>query len=158
VAEEARLMPTQDPPIPGEPTPFYTAHNTEYDYWNETEITVDPLSAFTVHIPPHDGSAPIQPGRREASARPQWRDMLARWLQRLGIIAALLFIVTISAHAEQSLLNVSYDPTRELYTDYNRFSAERWKEQTGQTIAVRSSHSGSGEQARAVIDGLEATS
>jgi sulfate transport system substrate-binding protein len=142
--------------MPAEPGPFNTTRETEYDHWNESEIVVDPLSGFIVHIPPRAGSASFQPGRRKASARPQWRDMLTRWLRSLGITAALLFIVAVSAHAEQSLLNVSYDPTRELYADYNRFFAERWKQQTGQTITVRTSHSGSGAQARAVIDGLEA--
>jgi sulfate transport system substrate-binding protein len=82
--------------------------------------------------------------------------MLTRWLRRVGVITGLICIAAMSAQAEQSLLNVSYDPTRELYADYNRFFAERWKEQTGETIAVRASHSGSGAQARAVIDGLEA--
>ena len=54
------------------------------------------------------------------------------------------------------MLNVSYDPTRELYADFNKAFAEAWKARTGQTIAIRASHGGSGSQARAVIDGLEA--
>jgi len=54
------------------------------------------------------------------------------------------------------LLNVSYDPTRELYQDVNRAFAAQWKQQTGQTLTVRASHGGSGKQARSVIDGLEA--
>jgi sulfate/thiosulfate-binding protein len=85
-----------------------------------------------------------------------WRTKLARWLRLAGGGALFLVVGAISARAEQSLLNVSYDPTRELYTDYNRFFAERWKAQTGETVAVKASHSGSGTQARAVIDGLEA--
>ena len=55
-----------------------------------------------------------------------------------------------------SLLNVSYDPTRELYEDVNRAFAAQWKQQTGETLTIRASHGGSGKQARAVIDGLEA--
>jgi sulfate/thiosulfate-binding protein len=55
-----------------------------------------------------------------------------------------------------SLLNVSYDPTRELYQAVNSAFARQWKEQTGQTVSIRQSHGGSGKQARAVIDGLEA--
>jgi sulfate transport system substrate-binding protein len=55
-----------------------------------------------------------------------------------------------------TLLNVSYDPTRELYEDYNRQFASYWKEKTGQDVTVRQSHGGSGKQARSVIDGLEA--
>jgi sulfate/thiosulfate-binding protein len=55
-----------------------------------------------------------------------------------------------------TLLNVSYDPTRELYREYNAAFANHWKTKTGQTVTVRASHGGSGSQARAVIDGLEA--
>ena len=54
------------------------------------------------------------------------------------------------------LLNVSYDPTRELYAEFNLLFAKHWLAQTGQTVLVRQSHGGSGKQARAVIDGLEA--
>ena len=55
-----------------------------------------------------------------------------------------------------TLLNVSYDPTRELYEDFNQQFARYWKEKTGQDVTVRQSHGGSGKQARAVIDGLGA--
>jgi sulfate transport system substrate-binding protein len=55
-----------------------------------------------------------------------------------------------------TLLNVSYDPTRELYQDYGRAFAKYWKAKTGDTVTVRSSHGGSGKQARSVIDGLDA--
>ncbi len=54
------------------------------------------------------------------------------------------------------LLNVSYDPTRELYQEFNAAFARHWKERTGGTVTVRQSHGGSGKQARSVIDGLEA--
>ncbi len=54
------------------------------------------------------------------------------------------------------LLNVSYDPTRELYQEFNKEFATYWKEKTGQTVTVNQSHGGSGSQARSVIDGLEA--
>ncbi|MFT3925458.1 MAG: sulfate ABC transporter substrate-binding protein [Myxococcales bacterium] len=54
------------------------------------------------------------------------------------------------------LLNVSYDPTRELYEEFNKSFADSWKQKSGQTVTVRQSHGGSGKQARAVIDGLEA--
>ncbi|WP_028402997.1 sulfate ABC transporter substrate-binding protein [Ectobacillus panaciterrae] len=54
------------------------------------------------------------------------------------------------------LLNVSYDPTRELYQDFNKEFAKYWKEKSGQTVTVKQSHGGSGKQARSVIDGLEA--
>ena len=62
------------------------------------------------------------------------------------------------AHAQGSvtLLNVSYDPTRELYQDFNTAFAKYWKAKTGETVTVKNSHGGSGKQARSVIDGLDA--
>src|SRR5471030_1537443 len=54
------------------------------------------------------------------------------------------------------LLNVSYDPTRELYVDYNKAFADYWKKQSGDDVTITQSHGGSGKQARAVIDGLAA--
>jgi sulfate transport system substrate-binding protein len=61
-----------------------------------------------------------------------------------------------AAAAPITLLNVSYDPTRELYEAVNKAFAAQWLAQTGQTVAIRQSHGGSGKQARAIIDGLEA--
>lgn len=58
--------------------------------------------------------------------------------------------------ADTTLLNVSYDPTRELYQSYNTAFAKYWKTKTGETVSIKQSHGGSGKQARAVIDGLEA--
>jgi sulfate/thiosulfate transport system substrate-binding protein len=60
------------------------------------------------------------------------------------------------APKEVSLLNVSYDPTREFYVEFNSAFAKYWKEKTGQTVVIKQSHGGSGKQARAIIDGLEA--
>src|SRR5690349_4408040 len=60
------------------------------------------------------------------------------------------------ATAPVKLLNVSYDPTRELYVEYNAAFAKHWKEKTGQEVRIDQSHGGSGKQARAVIDGLAA--
>jgi sulfate/thiosulfate-binding protein len=61
-----------------------------------------------------------------------------------------------SAPKPVTLLNVSYDPTRELYEDFNRQFAADWKKKTGQQVTIRQSHGGSGKQARSVIDGLQA--
>lgn len=75
------------------------------------------------------------------------------------IIAAAILAVTAVAPAlaaEISLLNVSYDPTRELYQDVNTAFAKDWKAKTGDTLKIKQSHGGSGKQGRAVIDGLEA--
>jgi sulfate transport system substrate-binding protein len=58
--------------------------------------------------------------------------------------------------ADVTLTNVSYDPTRELYKEFNAAFAEKWKAETGDTLTIRTSHGGSGKQARAVIDGLAA--
>jgi sulfate/thiosulfate-binding protein len=61
-----------------------------------------------------------------------------------------------AALADTTLLNVSYDPTRELYQAYNEAFIKHWKEKTGETVTIQQSHGGSGKQARAVIDGLDA--
>ena len=61
-----------------------------------------------------------------------------------------------TAHAQLKLLNVSYDPTRELYVDVNKAFAQQWQQKTGQNVTINQSHGGSGKQARSVIDGLEA--
>ena len=82
--------------------------------------------------------------------------MNQRRLFRILAAVALAAGIGSSAFAETKLLNVSYDPTRELYQDFNAAFAERWKSQTGETVTVQQSHGGSGKQARAVIDGLEA--
>jgi len=77
----------------------------------------------------------------------------------LRAIFAALVIGGLAAQvlaAEVTLLNVSYDPTREFYKEYNAEFADFWKKQTGDTVTVQQSHGGSGKQARAVIDGLEA--
>jgi len=60
------------------------------------------------------------------------------------------------ASQDATLLNVSYDPTRELYKDINKAFSEQWKSKTGQGVTINQSHGGSGKQARAVIDGLQA--
>src|SRR5574343_1460236 len=78
-------------------------------------------------------------------------------MRKTGLIAALsLFFGIGTAFAQTSLLNVSYDPTRELYRDFNAAFAKHWQGQTGQQVAIRQSHGGSGKQARSVADGLEA--
>ena len=58
--------------------------------------------------------------------------------------------------ASDTLLNVSYDPTRELYEDYNAEFKRYWKQKTGKDVTIKQSHGGSGKQARTVIDGLPA--
>jgi sulfate/thiosulfate transport system substrate-binding protein len=76
----------------------------------------------------------------------------------LAIVLAIAFTAGLNAVAasKTTLLNVSYDPTRELYSDYNAAFVRYWKTKTGQDIAINQSHGGSGKQARSVIDGLQA--
>src|SRR5882724_6973416 len=78
-----------------------------------------------------------------------------------AMVAGALLILGLGAGAASQaatvkLLNVSYDPTRELYEEYNKAFAAYWKGKTGDTVIVNQSHGGSGKQARSVIDGLEA--
>jgi sulfate transport system substrate-binding protein len=81
-----------------------------------------------------------------------------RTLRLAGVaaLAAATLLATAAVRAESTLLNVSYDPTRELYDDYNKAFKQYWKQKTGQDLAIRQSHGGSGKQARTVIDGLPA--
>lgn len=76
----------------------------------------------------------------------------------IHLIAGLaISLSTLPSYAKEvTLLNVSYDPTRELYVDYNAAFNKYWQSKTGDTVVVKQSHGGSGKQARAIIDGLEA--
>ena len=75
-----------------------------------------------------------------------------------ALVATLGWGFSLPALAQQpvTLLNVSYDPTRELYAEFNTAFAKHWKEKSGDAVTVQQSHGGSGKQARSVIDGLEA--
>ena len=81
--------------------------------------------------------------------------LLAHLITGLIATSAILHGSSLTA-ADITLLNVSYDPTRELYVDINKAFAEEWKTKTGDTVNVDQSHGGSGKQARSVIDGLQA--
>jgi sulfate transport system substrate-binding protein len=75
----------------------------------------------------------------------------------LFLVSALALLAAVPAPAKSiALLNVSYDPTRELYQDYNQVFSAYWKKKTGDDVTISQSHGGSGKQARAVIDGLAA--
>jgi sulfate transport system substrate-binding protein len=74
----------------------------------------------------------------------------------LWSLVLLAAISAAPAQADRTLLNVSYDPTRELYEEYNALFARHWQAATGEAVTIQQSHGGSGKQARAVIDGLEA--
>lgn len=87
-------------------------------------------------------------------------ELIAIYRRSLGRLLFVLVLVLLWARPDrvhaQSLLNVSYDPTREFYDDINREFIALWKQDTGQDLAIRQSHGGSGKQARSVIDGLPA--
>ena len=95
------------------------------------------------------------------------QSFIQTYLKRLGIVVLAAAIGGCSSGASTGgdqtesgssveLLNVSYDPTRELYQEVNEEFAKEWKEKTGQTVTIKQSHGGSGKQSRSVIDGLEA--
>ncbi|MDP0498153.1 MAG: sulfate ABC transporter substrate-binding protein [Verrucomicrobiota bacterium JB024] len=77
-------------------------------------------------------------------------------ISNIILLAALAVAVPTSGYAAKKLLNVSYDPTREFYTEYNKYFEKYWEDKTGEAVTLRQSHGGSGKQARAVIDGLNA--
>lgn len=81
---------------------------------------------------------------------------IKRIAANLTAAALTLSVATAALAADVTLLNVSYDPTRELYTDINTAFARQWQKKTGDRVTIKQSHGGSGKQARAVIDGLEA--
>src|SRR5512132_1575363 len=84
------------------------------------------------------------------------RLAVSGWFALLAFLAGAGRSQAQGAPKPVTLLNVSYDPTRELYEDFNKQFATYWKGKTGQDVTIRQSHGGSGKQARSVIDGLEA--
>ena len=82
--------------------------------------------------------------------------MIASQLRRSALALGLLLGGWSAGHAQTTLLNVSYDPTRELYQEYNAAFARHWRDKTGERVIIRQSHGGSSAQARKVIDGLDA--
>lgn len=80
-----------------------------------------------------------------------------KWFKRIAFTTAALATIAVTpVWGSGQILNVSYDPTRELYKEYNEVFAKHWKEQTGEVVEIKASHGGSGKQARSVIDGLDA--
>ncbi len=90
------------------------------------------------------------------TARRTFIDLSLRAAVAVTLAAGALGSAQAQAPAAVSLLNVSYDPTRELYVDYNAVFAKYWKAKTGQDVTVKQSHGGSGKQARSIIDGIDA--
>ncbi len=82
---------------------------------------------------------------------------MRRSFLRHAALALAWAATSLAAQAKDiTLLNVSYDPTREFYVDFNKAFAKHWRALTGDNVVVKQSHGGSGKQARSVIDGLEA--
>ncbi|MBB3212482.1 sulfate transport system substrate-binding protein [Herbaspirillum sp. Sphag1AN] len=81
---------------------------------------------------------------------------LKKWIKSVAVASLFAQMVPLAHAADISLLNVSYDPTRELYADYNKAFAKYWKAKTGDNVTIKASHGGSGKQARSVIDGIDA--
>ncbi|CNG21435.1 sulfate transporter subunit [Yersinia enterocolitica] len=77
-------------------------------------------------------------------------------MRKWGVGLSLLLLASGAMAKDIQLLNVSYDPTREFYQEYNQAFSKHWKEQTGDKVTVRQSHGGSGKQATSVINGIEA--
>lgn len=77
-------------------------------------------------------------------------------IKKIALTTAIVAASGVALAKDVTLLNVSYDPTRELYVEYNAAFAKHWQEKTGDKVTINQSHGGSGKQARAVIDGLEA--
>ncbi|MCW1840073.1 sulfate ABC transporter substrate-binding protein [Prosthecomicrobium hirschii] len=101
-------------------------------------------------------SAFREPRTGRALGRPPLWRRVVDWAL-IGAAFAVVAGVAVQARAQSTtLLNVSYDPTRELYKDVNAAFAAEWKAKTGASLTIRASHGGSGKQARSVIDGLDA--
>lgn len=88
--------------------------------------------------------------------RNNMKTILPIRLTAFALTLTSLMLAASSLAKDIALLNVSYDPTRELYTEFNAAFAKHWKEKTGDTVTIQQSHGGAGKQARAVIDGLQA--
>src|ERR1043165_1530039 len=118
---------------------FTDAHNPQ----RVAPSTRPRSGVFIFRNPPHVGSHVV-------------RSFLRRGLGLLTITATLVISLTVVTAKEIKLLNVSYDPTREFYQDFNEAFSKYWQGKTGDKVTVQQSHGGSGKQARSVIDGLEA--
>jgi sulfate transport system substrate-binding protein len=101
------------------------------------------------------------PSHRQADDVFQERFMttpqrISQLIATTALALGLTALTALAAQAQVNLLNVSYDPTRELYVEFNQAFAKHWKAKTGQDVNIKQSHGGSGKQARAIIDGLDA--
>jgi sulfate/thiosulfate-binding protein len=98
----------------------------------------------------------IERGRTTWTNTKTWFSQSAPKSVAALLLASAGMFGAVAAHADTTLLNVSYDPTRELYQEFDQAFAKHWKQTTGETVTFKQSHGGSGAQARSVIDGLQA--
>ncbi len=119
----------------------------------EDRSGTDKSTARLTNLHPSGAQGPMTSPLLRALAGPHWRGGLLAGLTAFG----LTFGGTAQAQDAVEILNVSYDPTREFYREYNELFTEWWTAQGNAPVTVRQSHGGAGAQARAVIDGLEAT-
>lgn len=111
------------------------------------------------HNPTAFASHPHRPSFNKAQPAPRPTPSMKKTFIALGVIAAGIAAYALIPSEKSStvtLLNVSYDPTRELYTDINKSFADAYKKETGKSVKITQSHGGSGKQGRAVIDGIKA--
>ncbi len=119
----------------------------------EDRSGTDKSKARLTNLHPSGAQGPMTSPLLRALAGPHWKGGLLAGLTAFG----LTFGGTAQAQDAVEILNVSYDPTREFYREYNELFTEWWTAQGNAPVTIRQSHGGSGAQARAVIDGLEAT-
>jgi len=133
---------------------FLVSHTAKPERLEYVPAKVENLSYGVVQIVVHSHQVPqIKKTVSSHSNAPQ------RFIQRIKPLLTFFAVLGLAAAVSAKnieLLNVSYDPTREFYTEYNKAFAAQWQAKTGDVVTVKQSHGGSGKQARSVIDGLAA--
>jgi sulfate/thiosulfate transport system substrate-binding protein len=123
---------------------FLGRHDSPFLPGNVNSFTVGPIRQAKMIAADHPHQSYIMAGMRSLTSC-------------LMVLLIVLVFINVSLLGQGAiLLNVSYDPTRELYQEFNSVFIQYWKQKTGQTVSIRQSHGGSGKQARAVVAGLEA--
>ena len=111
---------------------------------------------LSIDAGPGAGSPPIEFGGTRGSRTAHAQGLAMQRFTAFRVIIATLVATAVTSHADVTLLNVSYDPTRGFYADINKAFAAQYEANTREKVSVKQSHGGSGKQARSVIDGLEA--
>src|SRR5262249_37806498 len=118
------------------------------------------VSYLIAHMAPHMCGWSRGSKKKRSCFHANRKETATMELKAIGFLSASVVelgaLMPAPSADDQQLLNVSYDPTRELYAAVNAAFAAKWKAETGNEVEIKQSHGGSGKQARAVIDGLEA--